>query len=124
MKDCTKDWVMAELSEGEEPEIPFVGQSVALYCCPRDGTWAWLSDIGSVYVESEESDAPLWGSAFGVCSGLDGLKFEDILKDYVVCFAAVPALELGRFPSPLGISHKQSETNYRARINRILDNLE
>ncbi|MBR0281195.1 MAG: hypothetical protein IJQ81_06350 [Oscillibacter sp.] len=51
------------------------------------------------------------------------MKFEDILKDYEVCFATVPPLEVGRFPSPLGISHEQRETNYRAHINRVLDSL-
>ena len=51
------------------------------------------------------------------------MKFEDILKDYEICFAAVPPLEAGRFPSPLGIEHRLRETNYRDHINRVLEDL-
>ena len=124
----TQEWVKAKLSDSADTEIPQIGQSVVLYLCPRDRTKAWASDIGSLYVgyeseEAEEADTLFWGSAFGIDSSFDGVQFEDILKDYEVCFATVPPLEAGRFPSTLGISHEQRETNYRAHINRVLDNL-
>ena len=121
-----REWLKAKLPEGKETEaeIPLVGQCAVLYLCPRDRNKAWGSDIGSLYVENGETDALMWESAFGVCSGFDGMSFRDILKDYEVCFTEVPPLELGRFPSPLGISLEQRETNYRAHINRVLDNLE
>ena len=115
----SQGWLKAELS-GSEPEIPFAGQPAVLCFRPRDRNQEWATDIGSLYVEE---DALLWGSAFGIQSGFDGNKFEDILKDYDVCFAAVPPLEAGRFPSPLGISHEQRKENYRAHINNVLDNL-
>ena len=128
MKDCAQEWVKANLSDSADTEIPLSGQSVVLYLCPRDRTKAWASDIGSLYVgyaseEAKEADTLFWESAFGIDSSFDGVKFEDILKDYEVCFATVPPLEVGRFPSPLGISHEQRETNYRAHINRVLDSL-
>lgn len=97
------DWLRAELSEGKESEIPVIGQSVALYCRPLKPGKGWRSDIGSLYVEGDDADALIWGSAFGLDSGLDGVQFEDILRDYEVCFTEVPPLEAGRFPSPLGI---------------------
>lgn len=118
-----REWLKAELSEGKEAVVPLTGQSVVLHCCPRDRSKAWASDIGNVYVESEEANALMWESAFGIGSAFDGMKFGDILKDYEVCFTEVPPLELGRFPSPLGISHEQREANFRAHINRVLDNL-
>ena len=116
-------WLKAELAEGKEAEISIAGQSAVLCLRPRDRNQTLETDIGSLYVESGETDTLVWGSAFGLCSGFDGVKFEDILKDYDVCFAEVPPLEAGRFPSPLGISHEQRETNYRAHISRVLDNL-
>lgn len=119
----SEGWLKAELSEGKEPEIPLTGQSAVLCLRPRDRNQEWATDIGDIYVESGETDTLVWGSAFGLCSGFDGVKFENILKDYEVCFAEVPPLEAGRFPSPLGISHEQRETNYRAHINRVLDDL-
>ena len=99
-----ESWLKAELAEGKEAEIPIAGQSAVLCLRPHDRTEAWAIDIGSLYVESGETDALVWGSAFGLCSGFDGVKFEDILKDYDVCFAEVPPLEAGRFPSPLRIA--------------------
>lgn len=98
------EWLKAKLPKGEntEAEIPLIGQSVVLYCCPHDRTKAWESDIGSL--DYEEEDGLVWGSAFGLNSGFDGVKFEDILKDYEVCFTEVPPLEAGRFPAPLRIS--------------------
>jgi hypothetical protein len=83
------EWLKAKLPKGEntEAEIPLIGQSVVLYCCPHDRTKAWESDIGSL--DYEEEDGLVWGSAFGLNSGFDGVKFEDILKDYEVCFTEV-----------------------------------
>lgn len=95
----------AKMAEGEEPVVPLAGQSVVLWCRARDRTGALELDIGSTWVESGETDALVWGSAFGLQSGFDGVKFEDILRDYDVWFTDVPPLEMGRFPSPLGISH-------------------
>ena len=120
MKDCTQKWVKAELLEGQEPEIPAIGQSVVLYLCPRDRTLLWEADIGSLYSEQGEADTIMWGSAFGLHSAFDGEKFEDILNDYEVCFTAVPALEYGRFPVPLGISCEKREGPSRADIRKIL----
>ena len=51
-----------------------------------------------------EEDTLFWESAFGLQSGFDGMKFEDILKDYDVRFTETPPLEAGRFPAPLRIS--------------------
>ena len=123
-----ENWLKVELAEGKEAEIPIAGQSAVLCLRPHDRTEAWAIDIGSLDAgyeseESKEADTLVWGSAFGLCSGFDGVKFEDILKDYDVCFAEVPPLEAGRFPSPLGISHEQRKTNYSAHINRVLDDL-
>ena len=124
----SEGWLKAELAEGKEAEIPVARQSAVLCLRPHDRTEAWAIDIGSLDVgyeseESKEADTLVWGSAFGLQSGFDGVKFEDILKDYEVFFTEVPPLELGRFPSPLGISHEQREANYRAHINRVLDDL-
>ena len=119
----SEGWLKAELGEGKETEIPVVGQSVVLCLCPRDRNQTRETDIGSLYIESGETDAIVWGSAFGLCSAFDGTEFKDILKDYEVYFTEVPPLELGRFPSPLGISLAQRETNYRAHIKRVLDDL-
>ena len=104
------------------------GQSAAPYLRPRDRTKARAIDIGSLDAgyeseEAKEADTLFWESAFGLCSAFDGTKFEGILKDYEVYFTEVPPLELGRFPSPLGISHEQREENYRAHINQVLDDL-
>lgn len=120
----SEGWLKAELSEGEEAEIPIAGQSVVLCLRPRERNQERATDIGSLYVERGETDTLVWGSAFGFCSGFDGVKFEDILKDYEICFAEVPPLELGRFPSTLGISHEQREANYRAHINSVLDGMQ
>ena len=95
----SEGWLKAELPE----EIPLTGQSVVLRLCPRDRNQAKENDIGSLYVEDED-ETPFWGSAFGIQSGFDGIKFEDILKDYEVIFTEVPPLEAGRFPPPLGIA--------------------
>ena len=119
----SEGWLKAELAEGEDAEIPVAGQSAVLFLRPRDRNQEWATDIGSLYIESGETDAIVWGSAFGLCSAFDGAQFEDILKDYEVRFTEAPPLELGRFPSPLGISHEQRETNYRAHINGVLDDL-
>lgn len=119
--DYTTEWVKAELLEGQEPEIPPIGQSVVLYLCPRDRSKLWESDIGSLYLEQGEADAIMWGSAFGFHSAFDGVKFEEILNDYEVCFTAVPTLEAGRFPVPLGISCERPKGPSRADIRRILD---
>ena len=94
-------WTKAELSEGKEIAIPLTGETVALYCCPRNEKDRLFCDLGSL--DFEEEDGLTWGSAFGIDSCLDGLKFEDILRNYDVCFASVPPLENGRFPPPLGI---------------------
>ena len=123
-----ESWLKAELEEGKEAEIPFAGQSAVLCLRPHDRTKAWAIDIGSLDAgyeseEAKEADTLFWESAFGLQSAFDGVKFEEILKNYEVCFAVVPTLEAGRFPSPLGISHEQRETNYRAHISRVLDNL-
>lgn len=100
-----KDWLKANLPKENDPEteIPLIGQSVVLYCCPHDRSKAWTSDIGSVTVEKDGADI-MWESAFGMCSAFDGAKFEDILADYDVCFTEVPPLEAGRFPTPLRIN--------------------
>lgn len=119
----SKGWLKAELEEGKETEIPIAGQSVVLYLCPRDPNQTREMDIGSLYVENEEADTLVWGSAFGLCSAFDGMKFKDILKEYEVYFTEAPPMEMGRFPSPLGISLAQRETNYRAHIKRVLDDL-
>lgn len=100
----SQGWLKAELAEGKEAEIPITGQSAVLCLRPRDRNQTREIDIGSLYVESGETDTLVWGSAFGLCSGFDGVKFEDILKDYDVCFAEVPPLEAGRFPAPLRIA--------------------
>ncbi|MBQ6207160.1 MAG: hypothetical protein IJK52_08765 [Oscillospiraceae bacterium] len=122
-------WLTAELAEGKEAEIPIAGQSAALCLLPHDRTKAWAIDIGSLdsgyeSEEAKEADTLFWESAFGLQSGFDGVAFEEILKDYDVSFVEVPPLEAGRFPSPLGISHEQRETNYRAHINQVLDELQ
>ena len=78
-----------------------VGQSAVLCCRPHGWNRAWEPDIGSLYVEE---GALFWESAFGIQSGFDGVKFEDILKACEVCFAVIPPLEAGRFPSPLRVS--------------------
>ena len=127
-KFASEGWAQAEMAKGKEPEVPLIGQSAVLCLRPHDRTKAWEIDIGSLDAgyeseESKEADTLVWGSAFGLQSGFDGVKFEDILKDYEVCFTEVPPLEAGRFPSPLGISLEQRETNYRAHINRVLDDL-
>ena len=127
MKDYEKEWVKAEMPEGKEPEIPLIGHSVALYLCPHDRNGCWEADLGSLYMAAEdeggEADVPYWGSAFGIYSGFDGVKFEDILKDYEVCFAAVPPLEYGRFPAPLGIPREPRGGIPRAVIKRIPDRI-
>ena len=127
-KFASEGWARAEMAEGKEPEVPLIGQSAVLCLRPHDRTKAWEIDIGSLDAgyeseESKEADTLVWGSAFGLQSVFDGVKFEDILRDYEVCFTEVPPLEAGRFPSPLGISLEQRETNYRAHINRVLDDL-
>lgn len=109
-------WKKAELSEGKEPVIPLAGQAVVLYCCPYHERRAWECDIGSLYTgpeseEAEEAEKPgtlFWNSAFGIDSGFDGMKFENILRDYEVYFAHVPPLEAGRFPTPITDSAKKS----------------
>ena len=122
-KFASEGWAQAEMTEGKEPEVPLTGQAVVLCCRSRDRHRELEIDIGSTWIESGETDTLVWGSAFGLQSGFDGVKFEDILRDYEVCFTEVPPLEAGRFPSPLGISLEQRETNYRAHINRVLDDL-
>ena len=78
-----------------------VGQSAVLCRRPLGQNQAWETDIGSLYAEA---GALLWESAFGFQSEFDGVKFEDIVKNCEVCFAEIPPLEAGRFPSPLDLS--------------------
>lgn len=117
-------WLKAKLPEDEdaEAETPGIGQPVGLYLCPHDRTRPWESDFGSLYYE--EADGLVWGSAFGIHSPFDGVKFEDILKKYTTCFTEVPPLEAGRFPAPLGISCEVRDGVSRAAIRRIIDRLE
>lgn len=120
-------WKKAELSEGKEAVIPIAGETVVLYLCPHNRDRCWECDIGTlcaegnVFPESGEADALIWESAFGIRSGFDGVKFEDILKDYTVCFATVPPLEYGRFPAPLGITQGRRRRGSRAAVRQILD---
>ena len=118
------DWLKVKVPE-EKTGILTPGKSAVLYLCPRD-YWkkhdgVWRGDIGSLRVGTDA--IPVWRSAIGRHSPFDGMTFGDILKDYEICFTEVPPLELGRFPSPLGISHEQREANCRAHINRVLDDL-
>ena len=126
----TQEWLKAKLHDGEETEaeIPPAGQSVVLYLCPHERMKPWEADIGSLYVAKEDekskAEALFWGSAFGIHSPFDGVKFKDILKKYTVCFTEVPPLEYGRFPAPLGISHGAREGFSRTNLRRVLDSLE
>ena len=109
-------WEKANLPENpaeEDAALPVIGESVVLYLCPHDRKKAWVADIGSLYAgyaseEAEKADTLFWDSACRLCSAFDGLKFEDILKDYDVYFVAVPPLEAGRFPSPMTTPVRES----------------
>ena len=100
MNEKMNDWLKAELSKGKEAVIPLSGESVVLYCRPRGQGRPWTSDLGSLASYAEE-DGLFWESAFGIDSDFDGLKLEEILREYDVWFAAVPPLDAGRFPSPM-----------------------
>lgn len=100
------EWRKAALS-GDAAEVPLIGQAVVLHCRPHKRDEAWMCDIGSLDCEigspdCEEEAELVWGSAFGLYSAFDGVKFEDILKEYEVCFAEVPPLAESRFPVTRG----------------------
>ena len=104
-------WEKAELPDNpaeEDATLPVIGESVVLYLRPRnaDASEPWCSDIGSL--DYEEEDGLVWGSAFGLFSAFDGVKFQNILRGYDAYFVAVPPLEAGRFPSPITTPVRES----------------
>ena len=67
MKDWLKDWLKMELSNGKEPEIPVVGESIALYAKPQkqETALSWECGIGSFYAGGNGR-----GHVLGKCAGL------------------------------------------------------